>query len=108
MSLVSLKTGPDDDYERKMVYPYGWGTEIRLNDEQCQALGITAAIPAGTQLMLNAAAFVRESSSQMPDDADDQGVQYTLCLQITDLELTQPNNRDKAASKLYAAGTGDA
>lgn len=86
MNLVSMKTD-DSGCEPCAPNPYGWGMSLRLNDDQCEALGITKAIPAGTVLMISAKAFVSEATESVEEDGDDKGPDVRLCLQITDMAV---------------------
>ena len=86
MALVSMKT--DDSYcEPCEPNPYGYGLRIRLNDDQCEALGITTPPAAGTKVMVTAAAFVCEATQRVESDGEDKGPDVFLELQITDMEL---------------------
>ena len=111
MALVSMKTENDDDGSEEIRQnPYGYGLQLHLNDEQCKALGIDGAIPAGSQVMLNAMAIVSDSSQRIEGEADEPGISYSLCLQITDLELKSARDQGKALDALYPnhPGTGKA
>jgi hypothetical protein len=67
--------------------PYGDGLRIQLNDDQCEALGITTPPAAGTKVSISAAAFVCRATQATEQDGDDSGVDVFLELQITDMEL---------------------
>lgn len=90
MPLVSLKTKNEDDYCgcTPESSPYGWGTSIRLNEDQCEALGITSPPAAGTRITITAAAYVAESTSCVEADGDDKGPDVMLTLQLTDMEIS--------------------
>lgn len=98
--MVSMKT-PDEGPEIAGNNPYGYGLEIRLNDDQCEALGITAPIKAGTQVGLQAIAIVKSATESVEDDGDDAGTDVYLTLQITDLDLTPQGQVSNAATLLY-------
>ena len=103
MSLVSMKT--EDSYcEPCEPNPYGYGLRIRLNDDQCEALGIKTPPAAGTKLMLSAAAFVCEATQRVESDGDDKGPDVFLELQITDMEMTAGAAQTDAKS-LYPNST---
>jgi hypothetical protein len=98
--MVSLKYSDPD--EPGTENQYGWGTEIRLNDDQCQALGISQPIPVGTKLIVTAMAFVCEARSSMEkDDADGGKADISMSLQLTEMELSQPSKGEDMANKLY-------
>lgn len=78
---------------------YGYGLEIRLDEDQCEALGITAPPAPGGKVMLKAAAVVVEVRQTVEADGDDEGPDTYMCLQITDLELGGAS--DSKASMLY-------
>lgn len=86
MALVSMKTD-DSGVEAYEPNPYGYGLRIRLNDDQCEALGIKTPPAAGTKVTISAAAFVCEATQRVEQDGDDAGPDVFLELQITDMEL---------------------
>jgi len=101
MALVSMKTG-NDDYVDSGPNPYGYGLCIRLNDEQCAALGITEPLKAGSVVMLTAHAFVASATQSVEGDSDDAGPDVCMELQITDLSLGSTGKTDgERASLLY-------
>ena len=102
MALVSMKTeGESPEISRS---EYGYGTEIRLNEDQCQALGITTPMAAGTKVSIEAVAFVKSATQTVGDDAGDKDPEVYMCLQITDIGLKPMAGRDKKvmAKSLYA------
>jgi hypothetical protein len=102
MALVSMKTS-DSDSMCCSSSPYGWGTLINLNEEQCKALGITEPLRAGMKLNLVAVAFVRSSSESVEDDGDSQENDISMCLQITEMELSPAvESKKSAAQALYS------
>ena len=103
--LVNLKNEEDGnslccmgDYQPSQ-YPYG--LTISLNDEVCEALGITKALKAGSEVRLTARAIVTSSTESVADDADDKGNDVSVQLQITDLSLTPGGMVRNAAGELY-------
>ena len=80
---------------------------IYLNDDQCEALGITSAPEAGTVYLLRCKAVaVRVTAEQEEADetkAEGDGPDISLSLQITEMELSGAgsSNADIAKS-LYA------
>ena len=103
MTLVSMKT-EDSSVEAYEPNPYGYGLRIRLNDDQCEALGITTPPAAGTKVTISAAAFVCSATQTTEQDGDDAGVDVFLELQITDMELTAGAAQTDARS-LYPNST---
>lgn len=102
MALVSMKT--EAEMPEPSSSPYGYGTEIRLNEDQCQALGITTPMAAGTKVSIEAVAFVKSATQTVGDDAEDKAPEVYMCLQITELGLKPMAGRDKKvmAKSLYA------
>jgi hypothetical protein len=86
MALVSMKTD-DSCAVDCSPNPYGYGLRLRLNDDQCEALGIKAALAAGAAVMVTARAVVTEATQRMEADGDDKGPDITLELQITDMAI---------------------
>jgi hypothetical protein len=84
--------------------PYGDGLRIRLNDDQCEALGITTPPAAGTKVSISAAAFVCSATQTTEQDGDDSGVDVFLELQITDMEIS-PAAPQTDARSLYPNST---
>lgn len=106
MALVSMKTNENDNIVSSTSdNPYGYGLTINLNDDQCAALGVTEPIKAGTKMQIVAAAFVTRASESVDTDGDGDpgGNEVTLCLQITDMELTQGEASKPATSILYGS-----
>lgn len=99
MPMVSMKTD-ETQVEAYEANPYGYGLRIRLNDDQCEALGITTPPAAGSKLQITALAFVASATQSTEQDGDDTGADVYLELQITDMELGQAE-RPNPASVLY-------
>ena len=103
MALVSMKTSEDNDApEAVRSNPYGYGLEIRLNEDQCDALGITTPPTPGSKVMIKAQTIVVEVRQTVEADGDDTGPDTYMCLQITDLELGASEGNSASASLLYA------
>lgn len=102
MQLVSMKV-KDDDYGSSACMPsqYGYGLCLNLNAEQCEALGITQAIPAGTIITIMAQAIVESVTESVENDGDDKGNDIRMSLQITDLGLEPVGTAVDASSLLY-------
>jgi hypothetical protein len=82
MALVSMKQEKEMGTEIE-DNPYGYGLCIRLSPEQCTALGITTPPPAGSVMMLTA----RAEAKRVTEEAEEDGNEIYLELQITDMEL---------------------
>lgn len=104
MALVSMKTD-DTGCEPCSPNPYGYGLCIRLNEDQCEALGIKTPPAAGARLTVTAAAFVRSATQTVEADGDDAGPDVYLELQITDMELSAARSQSGAES-LYPTMLG--
>lgn len=80
---------------------YPGGLTIWLNDDQCEALGVTKALKPGTELTLSAKAIVTVSSESIERDGDDKGNDVSLTMQITELGVTPGGVVRDAATVLY-------
>jgi len=95
--LVSMKREDETgdlccDYNR-----YGYGLQINLDDDQCEALGITKTMPVGTRVSVQAVGIVNRSGECL--EADGKGV--TVSVQLTDLAMTAQGKASDAAKILY-------
>lgn len=95
MALVSLKTS-SDSYASPMDCTYGYGTCLRLTEDQCKALGITSAPPAGTVYTISAQAVAKSVTQEMADAPDD-APEVCMELQLVAMELTPEAGRSRAA-----------
>lgn len=77
---------------------------IYLNDDQCEALGITSAPAPGTVYMLKVRAVATRvtAEAEEADEAVTEGSapDISLTLQLTDIEITQGSGK-APASMLY-------
>jgi len=84
---------------------YGYGLNIRLNDEQMKTLGISKPIKAGTVVVIEAKAIVestRESvEGNVNDDNDGDKTDMGMTLQITDMGLEEAGESPNPAEILY-------
>lgn len=106
MKLINMKSDP----ESTEVYgcnQYGYGLTLCLNEDQCEALGISKALKAGTQVTLQANAIVTSATESLERDGDDKGTDVNLSLQITELGLTTNGTLRNAANLLYGSGADD-
>lgn len=98
MALVSMKREPDNEpYEHELESEYGYGTCIHLDEDQCNALGITTLPTPGQVVMIRARAVVTRTMVEN----DGEGPENHMSLQITDMELGGAPTEQSAASMLY-------
>lgn len=102
MALVSLKQSAEAYATAPLDNEYGYGTCLRLTDEQCKALGITSAPPAGTMFKIMAQGVARSVTEQI-GDAQADAPEVCMELQLTAMELTPEKGRSRAdlAKALY-------
>lgn len=93
MALVSLKQSANA-YTAPMDSEYGYGTCLRLTDEQCKALGITSAPPAGTLFMITAQAVAKSVTEEMSHEGEGQP-EVCMELQLTAMELAPEKSRSR-------------
>jgi hypothetical protein len=74
---------------------------IYLNDEQCEALGITTAPAPGTVYMLKVRAIATRVTAEVEEagevKAEGGKPDISLSLQLADIEITQGGGQDTAA-----------
>ena len=98
--LTSMAT--ETETEPMSPNPYGYGLILCLNDDQCEALGITTPLSAGSVVTVTGRAFVKSARQSVEDDGDDTGTDVSLELQITDLAIGPAPAADRAA-RMYGA-----
>lgn len=103
MALVSLKQEGDEDAAAYRAPQFGYGTEIYLNGEQCEALGLTKMVRAGQPVTLRASGIVKRASEELEASTDSGGKDVSLCIQLTELEVRMSGtaNAARAAAMLY-------
>ena len=103
MALVSLKQEHDEDIAAYRSNQYGYGTEIHLNGEQCEALGISKMMRAGQPVTIRATGVVSRSTEELEASQDSGGKDIYLCIQLTEIDVkaTGTANAKKAAEMLY-------
>lgn len=102
--MASMKSEDSEiDYKPN---PYGYGLTVHLNDDQCESLGVSEPLRAGSKVSIRAIAFVANITESVEMDGDDAGNDISLCLQITDMELNAAGY-DDPASTLYSSGADD-
>ena len=100
MKLTSMATTEQDYCCCPSDNKYGYGLVINLNEEQCEALGITKPLAAGTVVRIDALAYVASATSSVEDDGD-AGPDVSMRLQLTDLGLDTSKSPAEMAKKLY-------
>lgn len=104
MSLTSMKKESDGlDYPAYVQGNYPGGLSIYIDEEQCDALGLTSAIKPGTEVSITAKGIVTRSTESVEADGDDKGNDVSLAVQITDLGLKVVGKISNAAKELYGA-----
>lgn len=103
MKMVNLKRADGDEAMAACpIEQYGYGLRIYLDQEQCEALGITSAPKPGTQVKLQAVGIITQSSSNVDMDNDSpSGTEVSLSIQITDMGLETGTVMRNAAQVLY-------
>jgi len=102
MALVSMKMEQENELEME-TNEYGYGLCIRLEPEQCAALGITTLPKAGSTITLSAKTTVKRVTEEAGEPEEgDTGNEVYLELQITDMEIQNgATTNETAASVLY-------
>lgn len=103
MALVSLKQEHDEDIAAYRPNQYGYGTEIHLNAEQCEALGIMKMVRAGQPVTIRANGVVTRAIEELEASEDSGGKDVSMCIQLTEVEVRMSGtaNAAKAAKMLY-------
>jgi hypothetical protein len=103
MKLVSMKRADDGDADC-MPYSapnFGYGLSISLNEDQCEALGITKAMAAGSKVTVQAMGIVTSTNERVSDEPDASGTDLSIVIQLTDLGLQQQGKASNAAAILF-------
>ena len=96
MKLTSMKRETESDMCCDMSR-YGYGLQINLDDDQCEALGISKAMGVGTKVSIQAMGIVNRSGECL--ESEGRGV--TISVQITDLGMQGQGKASNAAQILY-------
>lgn len=100
--LIDMRTESEGHGAEPYTPPrYPGGLRLYLSEDQCEALGLTKALRAGTALAVNARAIVTSSTESLERDGDDKGPDISLSMQITDLAVTPQGVERNAAARLY-------
>lgn len=104
MELKSLKRKPDkaedkaDVSEMDVDPAYPWGTQIDLDNESLEALGVSDMPDVGGTVMVTARATVDSVRSHKMDDGS---TRRNVCLQITDMALGADEKPRDLAQAMY-------
>lgn len=89
------------DYPATAMSDHNCCPTIYLNDDQCEALGITTAPAPGTVYMLKVRAIATRVTAEV-EEADEGKAEgdkpdISLTLQLSDIEIMQGGGQDTAA-----------
>ena len=101
MKIVNMKSDTDDSVSEYKPPTYPGSLCLYLDEDQCEALGISKALTPGTQLTLSALALVVSATESLERDGDDAGNDVSLSIQITDLGIEVSGTARNAAAELY-------
>lgn len=109
MKLISMKKESTGNNEPLYCCSskFGYGLTLYLDEDQCETLGISKALKAGTQITLQALAIVTSATESLERDGDDKGTDVSISLQITDLGINAGSVVKNAANLLYSTGADD-
>lgn len=77
------------------------GPRLYLTEEQCEALGITKSLRAGTEATISGKVIVVSSTESVERDGDGGGPDVSLCVQVSELRMTPGKVLKNAADILY-------
>lgn len=103
MALTSLKQEEDESMGAEYRQPvFGYGTEIYLNGEQTEAMGLKR-MAAGQEVTIKATGIVTRSTEEIEASGDSGGKDLCVSIQLTavDVRPTGTANAARAASILY-------
>jgi len=104
MGMIDLKQV--NEHREAEVYvdsEYGYGTELRLDGEIVEALGLNGKLPAGQKVTIQAIGIITRRTEELEAGDDSEGKDTSVCVQITNLDVKPQGNADtaKAATMLY-------
>lgn len=100
MNKVSMEVD-NDCCESYPTSKFGYGLCLSLNDDQCKALGIDRALPAGTLLAIEAIGIVESVTEAIDRDKDEKGPEVSLRVQITQMAMEPDGSATHPADILY-------
>lgn len=103
MALTNMKRTSDDGMCCGGWTPsnYPGGLSLYLDEDQCEKLGISKALKAGTEIGITAKAVVTSATESLERDGDDKGNDVSLSIQITDMGVKVAGVMRDAAKELY-------
>lgn len=102
--MVNMKISPEQaqkDYAPTSVADapeYPWGLSINLDEQSIKKLGLPALPQVGQTMMITARVNVNSVSS---NDTQQDGVQRSMSLQITDMEIGADKPETNPGESLY-------
>lgn len=104
MGMIDLKQV--NEHREMEVYAsseYGYGTELQLNGEIVEALGLNGKLPAGQKVTIQAIGIITRRTEEIESGDDSGGKDTSVCVQITNLDVKPQGTADsgKAATMLY-------
>jgi len=104
MKIISMKSTDDDDYGMCCSpSSFGYGLQISLSEDQCEALGISKAMAAGTGVTLSGKGIVVSSTESVSREGEGDGPDVCVSIQITDLGVQDTGKIKNAAQVLYGS-----
>jgi len=105
MALTSLKQEEGDNLGEYTPQVFGYGTEIYLNGDQCEALGLTR-LDAGQTVNIRATGIVSRSTQELEAPDGDDGKDLSVSIQLTAIDVSPVGtaNSKRAAQLLYGGG----
>lgn len=102
MAMTSLKQDGDDTMNEYRPMVFGYGTEIYLNGEQTEAMGLKR-MAAGQEVTIKATGIVTRSTEELEASGDSGGKDQCFSIQLTAVEVkpTGTANVARAAAILY-------
>lgn len=105
MALTSMKMEKkmgdmSESGEYKMMDEYGYGTCIKLEEEQVKSLGITELPAVGSSMMMTAKVIITKTEVEN----DMEGESKELSMHIVEMELKPEQTRDAAATLFGSQG----
>lgn len=105
--MVDMKRAPEKEEmpgEVEMDEPqYPYGLCIRLGKEELEKLGITALPAVGSEMMVNAKAFVKSTSAY---ETQGEGTDMSIELQITDMTLEGAKTAETKTKEMFPSMLG--
>lgn len=105
MALKSLKQTDENGIEYT-PRAFGYGTEIYLSGEQCEALGLSR-IAAGQTVTIRASGIVTRATEELEADKDSGGKELCISIQLTEADVTPVGTANAARAARILYGDGD-